>query len=227
MSLRTRVAIDGPAGAGKSTISKQTARDLGLVYVDTGAMYRAVALFALQKKTDPSDSDAVIPLLDDIHIDLKYIDGVQKIYLNGSDVSEEIRREEVGKAASAVSAIAEVRGRLVDMQRDIASEASVIMDGRDIGTCVLPDAQLKIYLTASPEERAERRYNELLKKGESVSFEKILEDIKQRDYNDMHREASPLKKADDAVVLDTTGYTLEESIAAVKRLVEEAREKAK
>lgn len=207
------VAIDGPAGAGKSTISRAAAKALGYIYVDTGALYRAVALHALRNGAD--SSEGVIPLLTDAVVQLKYEGGEQRVILNGEDVSALIRTPEVSMSASKVSAIPEVRVFLFDLQRKIAEENSVIMDGRDIGTVVLPNADVKIFLTASPEARAERRYKELSEKGNPPPYEEVLSDIIQRDYNDSHRAAAPLKQADDAVLLDTSELNLEQSIQAV------------
>jgi len=209
-----RVAIDGPAGAGKSSISKVVAKKFGFVYVDTGAMYRASALYAIRAGI-AIEEKSLIPVLDDIHIDMEYHDDGQIILLNGEDVSSKIREEEVSMGASAIAVIPAVRLKLVEIQRELAKKCSVIMDGRDIGTYVLPDAELKIYLTASVEERAKRRYEELIAKGEDVTFEQVLVDIRQRDYNDSTRAASPLRKADDAEELDTTSMTIDEVVAYV------------
>ena len=216
-----QVAIDGPAGAGKSTISKQLAAQLGFVYIDTGAMYRAAALFCLEREIDiRCDVPAVLSVLDEITINLQQTDRLH-IFLNGRDVSDEIRTNEVSMGASNIALIPQVRLKLVDLQREIASKQSVVMDGRDIGTYVLPNATVKIFLTASPEVRAKRRHLELLEKGTSCDYEKVLEELKARDKNDSEREFAPLKQADDAILLDTSELTLEESIQAMKRLVEE------
>lgn len=216
-----QVAIDGPAGAGKSTISKQLAAQLGFVYIDTGAMYRAAALFCLEREIDiRNDVSAVLSVLDEITINLQQTDRLH-IFLNGRDVSDEIRTNEVSMGASNIALIPQVRLKLVDLQREIASKQSVVMDGRDIGTYVLPNATVKIFLTASPEVRAKRRHLELLEKGTSCDYEKVLEELKARDKNDSEREFAPLKQADDAILLDTSELTLEESIQAMKRLVEE------
>ena len=209
------IAIDGPAGAGKSTVAKAAAKELGFIYVDTGALYRAIGLSALRNGVDINDREGVSRLLTSTEVDLRYVDGEQKVFLNGEDVSGEIRTEEVSMAASAVSAQPEVRAFLLDLQRDLARKNNVVMDGRDIGTVVLPDAKCKIFLTASPEVRAMRRYKELLEKGQDADYESVLEDLRTRDYNDTHREIAPLKLADDGVEVDTSGLDLEGSIRAV------------
>ena len=215
--MSINVAIDGPAGAGKSTLARAAAGRLGYIYVDTGALYRSVAYYVLKMGKDPKNSGEVIALLPGIRPELKYIDGVQHVFINGEDVSEHIRTSEVSMNASAVSAIPEVRQFLFDIQKNIAANNDIIMDGRDIGTVVLPDAQVKIYLTASDKVRAERRCAELVAKGENADFENVLEDIRRRDYNDMHRETAPLKQAEDAVLLDTSELDPEQSLS---RLVE-------
>ena len=215
------VAIDGPAGAGKSTVSRAAAKALGYIYVDTGALYRAVGVNALRKGIDTKDKPAVAASLADITVDLVFENGEQKVLLNGENVSAEIRTPPASMAASDVSAVPEVRAFLFDLQRDIAKRNNCLMDGRDIGTVVLPDAQVKIFLTASPEERAMRRYKELIEKGSQVEYKEVLEDLIQRDYNDSHREIAPLKPAEDGVVLDTTGMNLEESINAIIEIVKE------
>ena len=216
------IASDGTAGAGKSTIAKRLAAELHFVYVDTGALYRTVGLAALRRGIDPTDVEGVESLLPSICVELTYIDDTQRVLLDGEDVSELIRTPEVSMAASAVSAMPAVRKFLFHLQREIASSHNVIMDGRDIGTVVLPHAQVKIFLAASAEDRARRRYDEMLAKGMEAVYEDVLEDMKQRDYNDSHRAAAPLKPADDAIMVDTTGNTLEESIAMMKKLVEES-----
>ncbi len=214
------VAVDGPAGAGKSSVSKAVAKDLGYVYIDTGAMYRSVALYAIQNGIDcKTDTDKLIKKLDDIRIEIKYEDGAQHIYLNGSDVSKAIREEKVSVGASDVAVIPEVRKKLVSLQQNMAKTANVIMDGRDICSYVLPNAQVKIFLTASVEKRAERRYKELTEKGVSCDFEKIKSDIEYRDKNDSERKTAPLKCAPDAVLLDTSDMTFEQSAEAVKALI--------
>lgn len=215
------VAIDGPAGAGKSTVSRAAAKAMGYIYVDTGALYRAVGVNALRNGIDTKDKPAVAATLSDISVDLVFENGEQKVLLNGENVSTEIRTPPASMAASDVSAVPEVRAFLFDLQRDIAKRNNCIMDGRDIGTVVLPDAQVKIFLTASPEERAMRRYRELIEKGTEVDYKEVLDDLVQRDYNDSHREIAPLKPAEDGVILDTTGMTLEESIEAIIKTVKE------
>lgn len=210
------VAVDGPAGAGKSSISKAVAAEIGFIYVDTGALYRSVALYALENNLE---GDTLIKSLEKIDVKLEYIDGVQHVILNGSDVSDKIRTSEVSMNASKVSAIPEVRAFLFDLQKKIAQENNIIMDGRDIGTVVLPNADLKVFLTASPEERAARRFKEMT--DSDITYQQVLEDIKQRDYNDMNRETAPLKQAEDAVLLDTTGMTVDESKEKLKSLIKE------
>ena len=213
------VAIDGPAGAGKSTIARAAAAQLGFIYVDTGALYRSIGLFAVQKKIDVAQKNDIIALLGQIDVELTFVDGEQRVLLCGEDVSDEIRSPEVSMAASVVSAIPEVRSFLFDLQKDMAKHNNVVMDGRDIGTVVLPKAQVKIFLTASPEVRAKRRCLELEQKGERVSYEDVLADIRQRDYNDTHREIAPLKQAEDAVLVDTSELTLEESVQTLTGLI--------
>ena len=215
------VAIDGPAGAGKSTVSRGAAKQLGFVYVDTGALYRAVGVNALRKEINTRDKAAVAATLEGINVDLVFENGEQKVLLNGEDVSVEIRTPPASMAASDVSAVPEVRAFLFDLQKNIAAKTNCIMDGRDIGTVVLPHAQVKIFLTASPEERATRRYKELVEKGSDVSYQEVLDDLIERDYNDSHREIAPLKPAEDGVILDTTGLTLEESIGEITRIIKE------
>ena len=215
------VAIDGPAGAGKSTIARAAAKELSFIYVDTGALYRAVGVYCLRNNIATNDAEGVGAVLDKIVVELKFIDGVQHIYLNGDDVSTEIRLPEASMAASNVSAIPSVRAFLFDLQRDIAAKNNCIMDGRDIGTVVLPNAQVKIFLTADPEERAMRRFKELEEKGSNVTYEEVLEDLKVRDYNDSHREIAPLKPAEDSVIINTTGNTLEESINMIIDTIKE------
>lgn len=214
------VAIDGPAGAGKSTVAKAAAKELGYIYVDTGALYRTVALSAFRNGVQ-NDKEALIKMLDEIKVELKYIDGVQAVYLNGEDVSSLIRTPEISMAASTTSAIPEVRAFLLDLQRNIAKENNVIMDGRDIATVVLPNANVKIFLSASAECRAERRYKELIEKGENVKYEDVLADVNQRDYQDSHREIAPLKPSEESIILDTSECTLEESIALIVNTVKE------
>ena len=214
------IAIDGPAGAGKSTIARLTAKKLGYLYVDTGALYRTVGYAAWQRGIDPADPDRVAAILPEITVDLRFDqDGVQQTLLNGENVSAEIRSPEMSRYASQVSAHKAVRDYLLWLQRKLAKEHNVIMDGRDIGTTVLPDANLKIYLTATPEDRARRRFDEYLSKGVSVDYDKLLNDIKQRDYDDSHREISPLRRAEDAKLVDTSGNTLEESLELMEAMI--------
>ena len=213
------VAIDGPAGAGKSTVARAAAKDLGFIYVDTGALYRAIGVYCLRNSIVTTDAEGVGAILGDITVELKFIDGVQHVFLNGDDVSTEIRLPEASMAASNVSAIPAVRAFLFDLQRNIAANNNCLMDGRDIGTVVLPDAQVKIFLTADPEERAMRRFKELQEKGSNVTYEEVLEDLKVRDYNDSHREIAPLKPAEDSKIVNTTGMTLEESIESIVNTV--------
>lgn len=215
------VAIDGPAGAGKSTVARATAQKLGYIYVDTGALYRAVGVYCLRKGIETTDTQNIGAILSEITVELKFIDGVQHVFLNGDDVSTEIRLPDASMAASNVSAIPAVRAFLFDLQRDIASKNNCIMDGRDIGTVVLPNAQVKIFLTADDTERAMRRYKELQEKGSTVTYQEVLDDLRVRDYNDSHREIAPLKPAEDSVVINTTNYTLEESINKIVETVEE------
>ena len=215
------VAIDGPAGAGKSTLARRLAAQLGYIYVDTGAMYRAVGLYALRAGQDPKDNAAVEGLLPQISLRLDCPDGEQHIYLNGEDVSSAIRTEQAGMAASAVGANPAVRAFLLETQRQMARTQNVLMDGRDIGTVVLPDAAVKIFLTASPEARAARRWKEYQEKGQQVSYEQVLEDVRQRDYQDTHREAAPLRQAEDAVLLDTSKLDFEQSLAAMAAIIAE------
>lgn len=205
------VAIDGPSGAGKSSLARRLAAEKGYNYVDTGALYRTIGLYALQNGADVTNARHISALLPKIDIEIKYDNGEQKMYLNGENVSAMIRTEPVSMAASAVSAHPEVREFLLDTQRKMARENNVIMDGRDIGTVILPDADVKIFLTASPEARAQRRYKELSEKGQEVNYEAVLEDINRRDYNDMHRENAPLRQADDAVQVDTSDLSFEEA----------------
>ena len=215
------IAIDGPAGAGKSTIAKTASRELGYIYVDTGALYRTVGLNALRQGKDTKSAEQVVPTLEGVKISLRFVNGEQRVFLGEEDVSEAIRQNGVSMAASNVSAIPAVREYLFDLQRDIARNNNCIMDGRDIGTVVLPDAKIKIYLTASAEARADRRFKELTEKGQDVSYEKILEDIKTRDYQDMNREIAPLKQAEDAILVDTTALTLQESIDYMVKTIKE------
>lgn len=206
------IAIDGPAGAGKSTIAKLVAKKKDYIYVDTGAMYRAIALYILRNSVDASDDVAVKAACDNINIDIKYQDGAQQVYLNGENVSVDIRKEEVGNMASKAAAKSAVREKLLQLQRDLAKSNNVIMDGRDIGTFVLPNADVKIYLTASVEARAKRRYDQLVEKGESPDIDKIKADIEQRDFQDMNREIAPLKQAQDAIYLDTSDMNINQVV---------------
>ena len=215
------VAIDGPAGAGKSTLARRLAAELGYIYVDTGAMFRTIGLYALRAGKDPKDNEAVNALLPEISLKFAFIEGEQHIYLNGEDVSTAIRTEEVGMAASAVGANPEVRAFLLGMQRDMAKTQDVLMDGRDIGTVVLPNATVKLFLTASPEARATRRWKEYQQKGVEVSYEEVLADVRQRDYQDTHRAAAPLRQADDAQLLDTSEMNFEQSLEAMKKMIVE------
>ncbi|HHU90629.1 MAG TPA: (d)CMP kinase [Clostridiaceae bacterium] len=221
MLLKTiQIAIDGPSGAGKSTMAKLISQKLGIMYLDTGAMYRALALKAIHQNIDTKDSEKVSELLSDFNISIKYENGSQKVYLNNEDVSDKIRTDEVSMGASNVSAIPAVRKRLVELQQKMASNTSVVMDGRDIGTHVLPNADVKIFLTASVAQRALRRYNEQKEKGIlKKSLKEIEKEIEIRDYNDSHRDASPLKQADDAVLLDTSNYSIEESVGKILEII--------
>lgn len=213
------VAIDGPAGAGKSTLARRLAGELGYIYVDTGAMYRTIGLYALRAGKDPKDNEAINALLPSIRLRLASVEGEQHIYLGDEDVSAAIRTEEAGMAASAVGANPTVRAYLLDTQRNMAKTQNVLMDGRDIGTVVLPDATVKIFLTASPEARAARRWKEYQAKGMPNTYEEVLADVKQRDYQDTHRAAAPLKQAEDAVLLDTSELNFEQSLAAMKEII--------
>ncbi len=216
------VAVDGPAGAGKSTIAKTVAKRLHLIYIDTGAMYRAMALYMLRNGISPDDAGEVVRNCENADIKIRYENGGQVVYLNGENVNSCLRTEDVGNATSVISAIPEVRQKMVEMQRSLASENDCIMDGRDIGTCVLPDAALKIYLTADSSVRAKRRYDELTARGVECDLKKILADIEERDYRDMHREVSPLTMAQDAVLVDTSDMTIDE---VTERLVRMCMEK--
>lgn len=214
------VAVDGPSGAGKSTLSKAVARELGIVYVDTGAIYRTIGYYIFREGIDPKDAGAVVAALPLIHVDMCYSeDGLQHMLLNGEDVTEQIRLPEISMYASAVSAIPPVRDYLLEMQRDIARRSSVIMDGRDIGTVVLPDAQVKIFLTADVEVRARRRTAELELRGTPKPFEQVLEEMKQRDWADSHRDAAPLQEAEDAIRVDTTDMDFQQSKEAIMQVI--------
>ncbi|MBQ1901744.1 MAG: (d)CMP kinase [Lachnospiraceae bacterium] len=215
------IAIDGPAGAGKSTIAKRVSKKLGYVYVDTGAMYRTMALYFLRNKIDGSDEAAVSASLDDVSVEIKYVDGEQKVLLNKEDVTGLIRTEEVGNMASATSKYSAVREKLLELQRDLARKMDVVMDGRDIGTTILPDAEVKIYLTASVDARGQRRYDELKARGVECDLEQIKKDIEDRDYRDMHREVSPLKQAADAYYLDSSDMDIDEVTEAIIQRIKE------
>lgn len=217
------VAIDGPAGAGKSTVAKTVAAEKNFIYVDTGAMYRAMALYFLRIGIDGKDEKAVCAACRDVEITITYEDGAQQVILNGENVSGLIRTEEVGNMASNTSAYLPVREKLVELQKELAAKADVVMDGRDIGTCVLPEADVKVYLTASSLVRAKRRHKELTDKGTECSLEEIEKDIIDRDYRDMHRENSPLMQADDAVLLDSSQMTLRQVVDAVEDMIEKKR----
>ena len=216
------VAIDGPSGAGKSTIARSVAREMGILYVDTGAIYRTVGYCAYSKGVDPQDTEAVVALLPEISIDMAYgEDGLQRMALNGEDVTDKIRLPQISMYASHVSAIPAVRAFLMEMQRSAARKQSVIMDGRDIGTVVLPGADVKIFLTASAEDRAQRRYDELVQRGTPKDYAELLEEIKLRDHNDSRRAAAPLKAAEDAILLDTTGNSFERSRQQIMDIIKE------
>lgn len=216
------IAIDGPSGAGKSTLAKMIAERLGFLYVDTGAIYRTVGLWISKNGADPHDAPAVVGLLDTIHIELNHgADGLQHMVLNGEDVTQDIRQHSISAYASAVSAIPQVRAFLLDMQRALARTQNVVMDGRDIGTVVLPDADVKIFLTAAPEDRARRRYEELLARGQQAEYNTVLKDLEERDRNDSTRASAPLRQAEDAVLVDTTGNTLEQSFELLLNTVKE------
>lgn len=211
------VAIDGPAGAGKSTIAKLVAKEKGYIYVDTGAMYRALAIHFLEKKVSAEETDQVVAACKDAEVTIVYEEGVQQVYLNGKNVTGQLRTEEVGNMASKTSAIPEVRAKLLELQRGLARTSDVIMDGRDIGTNILPDADVKIYLTASVETRAKRRFDELTERGESCSLEEIKKDIRERDARDMNREIAPLKQAEDAILVDSSNMGISEVVDTICR----------
>ena len=215
------IAIDGPAGAGKSTIAKKVASRFGYIYVDTGAMYRAMALFLLREGVDPADAKAVSERSGEADITIRYVDKEQVVFLNGENVNGLIRTEEVGSMASATSVKGKLRKKLVELQQKLAAQENVVMDGRDIGTVVLPDAQLKVYLTASVEVRADRRFKELTEKGVPCDLEQIKDDIRDRDHRDMTREISPLKQAEDAILVDSSDMTIQEVVDKISRLAEE------
>lgn len=212
------VAIDGPAGAGKSTIAKLVAEEKGFIYVDTGAMYRGLAIHFLDRGIQAEETDKVIEACKDADVKIRYEDGVQQVFLNGTNITGRLRDEAVGQMTSKCSVIPEVRAKLLDLQRDLARTQDVIMDGRDIGTCVLPDADVKVYLTASVETRAKRRYDELTAKGEACDLDEIAKDIKERDERDMNRETAPLRQAEDAVLVDSSDMTIEEVVKEIAGL---------
>ena len=220
------IAIDGPAGAGKSTIAKTLAKELGYVYVDTGAMYRAMAYYFLQRGINKDDEAAITAAVDGADVTIRYEDSAQQVLLNGENITGYLRTEQVGNMASATSIYPAVRTKLVALQQKLAKTTDVIMDGRDIGTCVLPDAQVKIYLTASVETRANRRYEELIEKGEPADLSKIAADIEERDYRDMHREMSPLRQAEDAILVDSSDMNIDEVVAAIRAIVAKKRGQA-
>lgn len=221
--MSMNIAIDGPAGAGKSTIAKKLAKKLGFIYVDTGAMYRAMAYYFLQNGIASDDEAAIAKACPAVDVTIAYENGEQQVLLNGENVNGVIRTEQVGNMASATSVYPVVRKKLVELQQELAAKADVIMDGRDIGTCVLPNAQVKIYLTASSKTRATRRYEELTAKGESCDLEEIEKDIIERDYRDMHRETSPLKQAEDAVLVDSSDLTINEVVAAIREIYQKKK----
>ena len=224
MAKHINIAIDGPGGAGKSTISKAVARKLGIIYVDTGALYRTVGYYARENGLSVEDvkvSELITPLLKDISVEIRYIDGSQHVILNGEDLGDKIRQPDISMYASAVSSVPSVRAFLLEEQKELARKNSVIMDGRDIGTVILPDADVKIFLTASNEARAKRRYDELVAKGVDVRYEDVLSEMNQRDHADSTRAAAPLKAADDAILFDNSGYEFEGSVARVLEIIEE------
>ncbi|MGN0344931.1 MAG: (d)CMP kinase [Lachnospiraceae bacterium] len=220
------IAIDGPAGAGKSTIAKTLAKELGFVYVDTGAMYRAMAYYFLQQGIDKDDEAAITSAAPGADVTIRYEDGAQQVILNGENITGSLRTEQVGNMASSTSVYPAVRKKLVALQQKLAETTDVIMDGRDIGTCVLPDAQVKIYLTASVETRAKRRYTELIEKGEAADLAKIAADIKERDYRDMHREMSPLRQAEDAILVDSSEMSIDEVVSVIRAIAADKRGQA-
>ncbi|MBQ3427648.1 MAG: (d)CMP kinase [Clostridia bacterium] len=225
LAKKISVAIDGPAGAGKSSVAKRAAKDMGYVYIDTGAMYRTVGVYGLINDIDVINKpEDIVSELDRIRIDISYEGGMQKMYLNGADVSERIREQDASMAASAVATVREVRARLVELQREMAKKGGVVMDGRDIGSVVLPDAELKIYLTASVYERAMRRYREYIEKNMECDFESLRQEVEARDKNDMTRAESPLVQTEDAVLLDTSEMNFEEAVAAVEEFIRKAEE---
>lgn len=214
------VAIDGPAGAGKSTIAKMVAKEKAFIYVDTGAMYRAMALYFIRQGIRPEESEKISEAAGGVDVTIEYLNGVQQVFLNGENVTACLRSEEVGNMASASSVNGDVRKKLVELQQKLAKTADVVMDGRDIGTCVLPDADVKVYLTASVEVRAKRRYDELKEKGQQADLEQIRKDIEERDHRDMTRKISPLRQAEDAVLVDSSNLNIQESAAAILTLID-------
>lgn len=212
------VAIDGPAGAGKSTIAKRVAKEMGFIYVDTGAMYRALAVYFIKQGLAPTDTEKISKACKDAKVTISYEDGVQQVYLNGENVTGQLRTEEVGNMASVSSAIGEVRAQLLELQRIMAKEHDVVMDGRDIGTNILPNADVKVFLTASVSERAKRRYLELVEKGVDCNMDEIAKDIEERDYRDSHRAIAPLKQAEDAVYIDSSDMTIDQVVEAIRSL---------
>ena len=218
------VAIDGPAGAGKSTIAKIVAKEKSFIYVDTGAMYRAMAIYFIKQGIQAEESEKISAAVDGADVTIEYVNGEQQVFLNGENVTPYLRTEEVGNMASASSVNGDVRKKLVELQQKLATTTNVVMDGRDIGTCVLPNAQVKVYLTASVDVRARRRYKELIEKGQEADFEKIKKDIEERDYRDMNRDISPLRQAEDAVLVDSSDLTIEESARAILELIDKRLE---
>lgn len=216
--MSMNIAIDGPAGAGKSTIAKRVAKEMGYIYVDTGAMYRSLALYFIRLGIDKDDEARISEAVKDADVTIKYVNGEQQVLLNDENVTGLIRTEEVGNMASASSVYSSVRSKLLDLQRNLAASNDVIMDGRDIGTCVLPNAQVKVFLTASVDTRADRRYKELIEKGENPDLDKIKKDIEERDYRDSHRENAPLRQADDATLVDSSNMSIEEVVDAIINL---------
>lgn len=213
------VAIDGPAGAGKSTIAKRVAKEKDFIYIDTGAMFRAMAIHFLRCGIAADDHEKISEAVKDVNVTISYVDGEQQVFLNGENVTGQLRTEAVGNMASASSVNGDVRAKLLELQRKLAASANVVMDGRDIGTVVLPNADVKVYLTASVDVRAQRRYKELIEKGQSADIEQIKKDIEERDYRDMNREIAPLRQAEDAVLVDSSDLTIEESAAAILNLI--------
>ena len=216
--MSMNIAIDGPAGAGKSTIAKRVAKEMGYIYVDTGAMYRSLALYFIRLGIDKDDEARISEAVKDADVTIKYVNGEQQVLLNDENVTGLIRTEEVGNMASASSVYSSVRSKLLDLQRNLAASNDVIMDGRDIGTCVLPNAQVKVFLTASVDTRADRRYKELVEKGENPDLDKIKKDIEERDYRDSHRENAPLRQSDDATLVDSSNMSIEEVVDAIINL---------